>query len=67
MYVYKYTGLSRGPVRDPEREFPHTNLSPVEKELPPEASFEAMPRQPAGIARRIGNYSPAVCPVNLNC
>ena len=26
MYVYMYTGLSRGPIRDPEREFPHTKL-----------------------------------------
>jgi len=37
--VYKYTGLSRGPVRDTEREFPHTNLSPVEKEPPPGGLF----------------------------
>ena len=55
MYVYMYTGLSRGPIRDPEREFPHTNLSPVEKEPPPAAmhnglSLNGVPDQPGGSA-----------------
>ena len=62
MYVYMYTGLSRGPIRDPEREFPHTNLSPVEKEPP---SWNQLgPRWLAGNFRRTANYRPATYSVN---